>query len=166
MAIPIKAPAFPESVADGSIATWHKKPGDAVTRDELLVDIETDKVVMEVLAEADGVLGEIHKHEGDTVLSGEVLGTLNEGASAAAAPAAKPSPAAASAAPSSHKPPAATTHTGANVPTRRTTHHKAPSIAKPDSAEAAVPIASPGKAGRSAGSKDGETMRDNIVRSD
>jgi len=83
MAIPIKAPAFPESVADGSIATWHKKTGDAVKRDELLVDIETDKVVMEVLAEADGVLGEIHKHEGDTVLSGELLGSLNEGASAA-----------------------------------------------------------------------------------
>jgi len=82
MAIPIKAPAFPESVADGSIATWYKKPGDAVKRDELLVDIETDKVVMEVLAEADGVLGEIHKHEGDTVLSGEHLGSLNEGASA------------------------------------------------------------------------------------
>jgi len=90
MAIPIKAPTFPESVADGSIATWHKKPGDAVKRDELLVDIETDKVVMEVLAEADGVLGEIHKQEGDTVLSGELLGHLNEGASAAAVPAAVP----------------------------------------------------------------------------
>jgi len=93
MAIPIKAPAFPESVADGSIATWHKKPGDAVKRDELLVDIETDKVVMEVLAEADGVLGEIHKHEGDTVLSGELLGSLNDGESAAA-PAASAAPAA------------------------------------------------------------------------
>jgi len=90
MAIPIKAPAFPESVADGSIATWHKKPGDVVKRDELLVDIETDKVVMEVLAEADGVLGEIHKHEGDTVLSGELLGSLNEGASAAPSAAAAP----------------------------------------------------------------------------
>ncbi|KXU38524.1 dihydrolipoamide succinyltransferase [Ventosimonas gracilis] len=95
MAIPIKAPAFPESVADGSIATWYKKPGDAVKRDELLVDIETDKVVMEVLAEADGVLGEIHKHEGDTVLSGEHLGSLNEGASAAPPPAATASAASA-----------------------------------------------------------------------
>jgi pyruvate/2-oxoglutarate dehydrogenase complex dihydrolipoamide acyltransferase (E2) component len=56
MAIEIKAPTFPESVADGTVATWHKKPGDAVKRDELIVDIETDKVVMEVLAEADGVL--------------------------------------------------------------------------------------------------------------
>src|SRR5690554_8239417 len=77
MAIEIKAPTFPESVADGTVATWHKQPGDAVKRDELLVDIETDKVVLEVLAEADGVLGEIIKGEGETVLSAELLGTLN-----------------------------------------------------------------------------------------
>ncbi|PAU89069.1 dihydrolipoyllysine-residue succinyltransferase [Pseudomonas sp. WN033] len=83
MAIEIKAPTFPESVADGTVATWHKQPGDAVKRDELIVDIETDKVVMEVLAEADGVLGDIAKKEGDTVLSGELLGTLNAGATAA-----------------------------------------------------------------------------------
>ncbi|MEX6502690.1 2-oxoglutarate dehydrogenase complex dihydrolipoyllysine-residue succinyltransferase [Pseudomonas zhanjiangensis] len=84
MAIEIKAPTFPESVADGTVATWHKKPGDAVKRDELIVDIETDKVVIEVLAEADGVLAEIIKDEGDTVLSNEVLGKLDEGASASA----------------------------------------------------------------------------------
>jgi 2-oxoglutarate dehydrogenase E2 component (dihydrolipoamide succinyltransferase) len=88
MAIEIKAPTFPESVADGTVATWHKKPGDAVKRDELIVDIETDKVVMEVLAEADGVLAEIVKNEGDTVLSGELLGKLTAGGAAAAAPAA------------------------------------------------------------------------------
>lgn len=87
MAIEIKAPTFPESVADGTVATWHKKPGDAVKRDELVVDIETDKVVLEVLAEADGVLGDIVKGEGDTVLSGEVLGVLNDGAAPAAKPA-------------------------------------------------------------------------------
>jgi 2-oxoglutarate dehydrogenase E2 component (dihydrolipoamide succinyltransferase) len=98
MAIEIKAPTFPESVADGTVATWHKKPGDAVKRDELIVDIETDKVVMEVLAEADGVLAEIVKNEGDTVLSGELLGKLTEGG-AAAAPAAAAAPTAASAAP-------------------------------------------------------------------
>lgn len=85
MAIEIKAPTFPESIADGTVATWHKQPGDAVKRDELIVDIETDKVVLEVLAEADGVLGDIIKGEGETVLSAEVLGILNEGASAAAA---------------------------------------------------------------------------------
>ncbi|BCG24055.1 MULTISPECIES: 2-oxoglutarate dehydrogenase complex dihydrolipoyllysine-residue succinyltransferase [Pseudomonas] len=97
MAIEIKAPTFPESVADGTVATWHKKPGEAVKRDELIVDIETDKVVMEVLAEADGVLAEIVKNEGDTVLSGELLGKLTEGGAAAAAPAAA-APAAAPAA--------------------------------------------------------------------
>ena len=84
MAIEIKAPTFPESVADGTVATWHKKPGDAVKRDELIVDIETDKVVIEVLAEADGVLAQIIKNEGDTVLSNELLGTLSEGAAAPA----------------------------------------------------------------------------------
>ncbi len=83
MAIEIKAPTFPESVADGTVATWHKQPGDAVKRDELIVDIETDKVVMEVLAEADGVLGDIVKGEGETVLSGELLGTLDKGGAAA-----------------------------------------------------------------------------------
>ncbi len=99
MAIEIKAPQFPESVADGTVATWHKQPGDAVKRDELIVDIETDKVVMEVLAEADGVLGEIVKNEGDTVLSGELLGKLDAGATAAASsPAAAPAQAAAPAA--------------------------------------------------------------------
>ncbi|MCC4261948.1 2-oxoglutarate dehydrogenase complex dihydrolipoyllysine-residue succinyltransferase [Pseudomonas aestusnigri] len=98
MAIEIKAPTFPESVADGTVATWHKQPGDAVKRDELLVDIETDKVVMEVLAEADGVMGDIAKAEGDTVLSGEVLGVLRDG-EAAAAPAAKPAEAKAESAP-------------------------------------------------------------------
>lgn len=88
MAIEIKAPSFPESVADGTVATWHKKPGDAVKRDDLIVDIETDKVVLEVLAEADGVLGAIVAEEGATVLSNQVLGSIEEGGAAAAAPAA------------------------------------------------------------------------------
>jgi 2-oxoglutarate dehydrogenase E2 component (dihydrolipoamide succinyltransferase) len=95
MAIEIKAPTFPESVADGTVATWHKKPGEAVKRDELIVDIETDKVVLEVLATADGVLGAIVKNEGDTVLSDELLGSIEEGGAAAAAPASAAAPAAA-----------------------------------------------------------------------
>ncbi|EIU7148762.1 2-oxoglutarate dehydrogenase complex dihydrolipoyllysine-residue succinyltransferase [Pseudomonas aeruginosa] len=98
MVIEIKAPTFPESVADGTVATWHKKPGEAVKRDELIVDIETDKVVIEVLAEADGVLAEIIKNEGDTVLSNELLGKLNEGGAAAPAAPAAAAPAAAPAA--------------------------------------------------------------------
>lgn len=107
MAIEIKAPTFPESVADGTVATWHKKPGDAVKRDELIVDIETDKVVLEVLATADGVLGDIVKGEGDTVLSDEVLGSIVEGAAAAAAPAAAPAAAAPAAADAGEEDPVA-----------------------------------------------------------
>jgi len=80
MTIEIKAPTFPESVQDGSIATWHKKPGEAVSRDELIVDIETDKVVLEVVAPADGSLSEILKDEGDTVLSNEVIAKFEKGA--------------------------------------------------------------------------------------
>ena len=98
MAIEIKAPAFPESVADGTVATWHKQVGEAVKRDELIVDIETDKVVMEVLAEADGVLTEIVANEGDTVLSAQLLGRLDTDA-VAAAPAAAAAPVASAAAP-------------------------------------------------------------------
>ncbi|MEX5543274.1 2-oxoglutarate dehydrogenase complex dihydrolipoyllysine-residue succinyltransferase [Pseudomonas poae] len=98
MAIEIKAPSFPESVADGTVATWHKKPGEAVKRDDLIVDIETDKVVLEVLAEADGVLGAIVAEEGATVLSNQVLGSIEEGGAAAPAPAAAAAPAAAPAA--------------------------------------------------------------------
>jgi 2-oxoglutarate dehydrogenase E2 component (dihydrolipoamide succinyltransferase) len=94
MAIEIKAPTFPESVADGTVATWHKKPGEAVKRDELLVDIETDKVVLEVVAQADGVLADVLKQEGETVLSNELLGRLEEGGTATAAPATAPAAAA------------------------------------------------------------------------
>ena len=71
MATEIKAPVFPESVADGTIATWHKQPGEAVSRDEVICDIETDKVVLEVVAPADGTIASIIKGEGDTVLSNE-----------------------------------------------------------------------------------------------
>ncbi|PCK03454.1 MAG: dihydrolipoyllysine-residue succinyltransferase [Alteromonadaceae bacterium] len=73
MSTEIKAPTFPESVQDGSIATWHKQPGEAVARDELIVDIETDKVVLEVVAPANGSIAKIIKGEGDTVLSNEVI---------------------------------------------------------------------------------------------
>ena len=87
MASEIKAPQFPESIADGSVATWYKQPGEAFTRDEPLVDIETDKVVLEILATEDGVLLEIIKNEGDTVLDQEVIGRFEAGAQASAAPA-------------------------------------------------------------------------------
>ena len=85
MATEIKAPVFPESVADGTIATWHKQPGEAVSRDEVICDIETDKVVLEVVAPADGTLVTIIKGEGDTVLSNEVIAQFEEGAVSGAA---------------------------------------------------------------------------------
>lgn len=91
MTLEIKAPTFPESVADGTVATWHKKPGEAVKRDELIVDIETDKVVLEIVAPADGVIKTVIKNEGDVVLSEEVLAVFEEGAVASAsAPVAAP----------------------------------------------------------------------------
>jgi len=98
MSIEIKAPSFPESVADGTIATWHKQPGEACTRDELIVDIETDKVVMEVVAPADGSLEEIVMPEGSTVLSNQLIARFSAGAAgtAASAPAAAPEEAQAS----------------------------------------------------------------------
>ncbi|MBU2887405.1 2-oxoglutarate dehydrogenase complex dihydrolipoyllysine-residue succinyltransferase [Gilvimarinus agarilyticus] len=80
MSTEIKAPTFPESVQDGTVATWHKQPGEACSRDELIVDIETDKVVLEVVAPADGVLSEVMKGEGDTVLSNEVIAVFTAGA--------------------------------------------------------------------------------------
>jgi len=82
MATEIKAPTFPESIADGSVANWHKKPGESFVRDEPLVDIETDKVVIEVVAPDDGVLSQIIKAEGDTVLSDEVVGMFEAGTAA------------------------------------------------------------------------------------
>ena len=90
MSIEIKVPALPESVADATILAWQKKPGDAVRRDEVLVEVETDKVVLEVPAPVDGVLATIVAEEGATVVAQQTLGTLTEGAaaSAGAAPAA------------------------------------------------------------------------------
>ena len=78
MATEIKAPSFPESVAEGTVAAWHKKPGDSVERDELIVEIETDKVVLEVVAPEAGTLSEIKVEEGETCDSEQVLGMLGE----------------------------------------------------------------------------------------
>lgn len=80
--VDILVPELPESVADASVATWHKKPGDSVKRDEVLVEIETDKVVLEVPASADGILDSILEDEGSTVASRQILGRLKEGNSA------------------------------------------------------------------------------------
>ena len=86
--IDIIVPVLPESVADATIATWHVAEGEAVSRDQQLVDIETDKVVLEVVAQEDGVIGKIIHAEGDTVLGEQKIGELSAGATASAAPAA------------------------------------------------------------------------------
>ncbi|MBK9951093.1 MAG: 2-oxoglutarate dehydrogenase complex dihydrolipoyllysine-residue succinyltransferase [Candidatus Competibacteraceae bacterium] len=98
MTIEVKVPSLPESVSDGTLVNWKKQPGEAVKRGENLVDLETDKVVLDIPAPADGVLGEILRQEGEIVTTGEVIATLLEGAAgqtaapapAAGAPAAAP----------------------------------------------------------------------------
>ena len=92
--IDVKVPVLPESVSDATIATWHKKPGDAVKRDENLVDLETDKVVLEVPAPVDGILKEIKQDTGATVTSQQLLAVIEEGAAAAAPAAVGAAPAA------------------------------------------------------------------------
>lgn len=87
--VDILVPDLPESVADATVATWHKKPGDSVQRDEVLVEIETDKVVLEVPASADGILDAVLEDEGTTVTSRQILGRLREGNSAGKASSAK-----------------------------------------------------------------------------
>ncbi len=98
MATEIKVPVLPESVADATILAWQKKPGDAIKRDDILVEVETDKVVLEVPAPADGVLTSIVADEGAVVTAQEVLGTMEEGAVAEASPSAASEPAASAAA--------------------------------------------------------------------
>ncbi|MDS4040161.1 MAG: 2-oxoglutarate dehydrogenase complex dihydrolipoyllysine-residue succinyltransferase [Candidatus Competibacter sp.] len=94
MTIEVKVPTLPESVADGTLVNWKKKPGEAVKRGENLVDLETDKVVLDIPAPADGVLGAILRQEGETVATGDVIAILEESAGAeAATPAAVAAPA-------------------------------------------------------------------------
>lgn len=96
MTVDVKVPALPESVADGTLVNWKKKPGEPVKRGENLVDLETDKVVLDIPAPADGVLSEILRQEGEIVTTGDVIAVLEEGAVAEAsaeAPAAAEMPA-------------------------------------------------------------------------
>ena len=99
MTIEVKVPALPESVSDGTLVNWKKQPGQAVQRGENLVDLETDKVVLDIPAPADGVLGQILRQEGDIVTTGDVIAMLEEGAVQPAAEApATPAPVSAPAA--------------------------------------------------------------------
>jgi len=95
MSIEVKVPVLPESVSDATIASWHKKAGDAVRRDENLVDLETDKVVLEVPSPVDGVLKEIKFETGSTVTSQQVIALIEEGAAAPAPAKSEPAKAAA-----------------------------------------------------------------------
>ena len=79
MSIEVKVPVLPESVADATVAVWHKKPGDSIRRDENLLDLETDKVVLEVPSPVNGVVSKIVRDSGETVTSGELLGVIEEG---------------------------------------------------------------------------------------
>ena len=78
MSIEVKVPGLPESVSDATIVTWKKKVGDSIMRDESLVDLETDKVVLEVPSPVDGVVSELHQAEGDVVVAGQLLATIKE----------------------------------------------------------------------------------------
>ncbi len=104
----IRVPPLPESVADATVAAWHKRPGEAARKDEKLVDLETDKVVLEVPAPLDGILEAIHHAEGDTVTSGELLATIKPGEAVETPPkrAAAPAPAEATTAVEPKPPPA------------------------------------------------------------
>lgn len=114
MIIEVKVPVFAESITEGTLLSWHKKVGDAVTRDETLVDIETDKVVLEVPAPQSGVLVEIVVQDGETVTSEQFLAKIDtEAAATAAAPAAQPAPATA---PAAEAAPSANTQAGVALP--------------------------------------------------
>ncbi|MES2489334.1 MAG: 2-oxoglutarate dehydrogenase complex dihydrolipoyllysine-residue succinyltransferase [Pseudomonadota bacterium] len=98
MSIEIKVPNLPESVSSAIVATWHLKAGDAVKREQNMLDLETDKVMLEVPSTVDGILKEIRVQAGATVQAGDVIGIVEEGVAAAAAPAPAPAQAAAAAA--------------------------------------------------------------------
>jgi len=150
MNIEVKVPVLPESVADATVATWHKKPGDRVTRDENLVDLETDKVVLEVPAPADGILKDIRHQAGATVTSGQALAIIEESAAESApAPSQQAAPAAspAAAAPSA---PAAPAPSNAPAAPAAATEGLAPSVRKMVSEQGVNPqdVQGSGRAGR------------------
>ncbi|MCP5419461.1 MAG: 2-oxoglutarate dehydrogenase complex dihydrolipoyllysine-residue succinyltransferase [Gammaproteobacteria bacterium] len=91
MSVEVRVPTLPESVADATLVNWHKKPGEPVQRGENLVDLETDKVVLEIPAPTDGVMGEILKGEGEVVKAGDLIANMEEGAAQSSTPAPAPS---------------------------------------------------------------------------
>jgi 2-oxoglutarate dehydrogenase E2 component (dihydrolipoamide succinyltransferase) len=130
MSTEIRVPQLPESVADATLVTWHKRPGDAIRRDENLADLETDKVVLEVPAPANGVVSQILVPSGTVVTSGQVLAVIEEGGASAAAPAGK---AATRPTPSPTSPPPATP--GAATPATPAARSTAPPARVPAAAD-------------------------------
>ena len=119
MIIDVKVPQLSESVAEATLVTWHKKAGEAVTRDQNLIDIETDKVVLELPAPDGGVIVEIIKGDGETVVSGEVIARIDTAAQASAAAPAAEAPKAAAAAPAAAPAAAAPNAAGVAMPAAR-----------------------------------------------
>jgi len=136
MATEIKVPVLPESVSDATIAAWHKQVGDAVKRDENLVDLETDKVVLEVPSTVDGVLKEIKFEAGATVTSQQVIAVIEEGASAAADASKSDAPKADAAAKAAEQGPAAGAQEVQAKPTAAKAEAAAPSSTRPAPAAA------------------------------
>ncbi|MEO6184900.1 MAG: biotin/lipoyl-containing protein, partial [Steroidobacteraceae bacterium] len=136
MTTEIKVPKLPESVADATLVNWHKKPGDAVARDENLADLETDKVVLEVPAPVAGILKEIKVQAGATVISDQLLAIIEAGAVATAAPKAAAAPTTKEAAPA-----AAAAKPAAAAPSAPTAASKSGPAARRVAAESGVDMA-------------------------
>src|SRR3989442_12535806 len=116
MRIEVKVPQLPESITEATLVNWHKKPGEPVKRDENLIDVETDKVVLELPAPADGVLVEVTQPDGATVTSNDIIGVIDTEASGTQATAAPKTAAPAAASASQAKAPAAAPASQAKAP--------------------------------------------------
>jgi 2-oxoglutarate dehydrogenase E2 component (dihydrolipoamide succinyltransferase) len=147
----IRVPQLPESVADATLVAWHKQPGDAIRRDENLADLETDKVVLEVPAPANGVVRELRVQSGTVVTSGQVLAVIEEGAAAASA---KPAAAAAAAKPA---PPAARSAEDAKADGGKDTGKLSPSVRRMVEENHLNPAAIP------ASGRDGRITKSDVV---
>src|SRR5712671_3313522 len=129
MTTEIRVPQLPESVADATLVAWHKQPGDTVSRDENLADLETDKVVLEVPAPLNGVIKEIRIQSGTTVIAGQVLAVIDEaGAATGAAPAGAAGAGAANAGTAAKSAPAASTAKDADGETAKDASKLSPSV--------------------------------------
>ena len=150
MATEIKVPTLGESVSEATVATWLKNVGDAVSADEPIVELETDKVTLEVPAPAAGVIASVSAQEGDTVEPDAILGLIDETAAAAATATATPAPASANPAPSV-APASAPSPTAASVPADANAGHQSPAVAKlvnENAVDAASLMPGSGKGGR------------------